>query len=65
MPDVVPEIEEREAARYNGYTWRDWQKLEREERVDGVAYFRIRHQIEIHQADAEAREIQRKSRMRN
>jgi len=56
---IVPEVEEREACRFNGYQWENWQDLPRYERVDGVAYFRIRKAIEMHQQDAQDRETQR------
>lgn len=62
MPGVVPEVEEREAARFNGYNWKDWQQLPQDERVDGVAYFRIRRQIGMHEQDAQEKEISRKRR---
>ena len=59
---LVPEIEEREAARYNGYTWKEWRELPREERVDGIAFFRIRRSIELHQQDAQNKEQERQSK---
>lgn len=49
---MVPEIEEREAAKFNGYTWRTWQDLPRRERVDNVAYFRLSRLIDLHREDA-------------
>ena len=62
LPNVVPEVEEREAARFNGYNWKEWQELSRQERVDGVAYFRIRRFIEMHQQDAQDRDMERRTR---
>ena len=59
VPNVVPEVEEREAARFNGYTWKEWLKLPRQERVDGVAYSRIRRYIDMHQEDAKGKEARR------
>jgi hypothetical protein len=58
----VPQIEEREAARFSGYTWKEWQGLAYDEGVDCVAYFRIRRRIEMHQQDAQEKEIRRKTR---
>lgn len=62
LPGIVPEVEEREAAKFNGYTWKEWQELPSHERVDGVAYFRIRRQIEMHQQDAQDKESERRMR---
>lgn len=59
---MVPSIEEREAARFNGYTWADWTTLPHGERVYGVAYFRARRLIEMHQHDAQERENQRQQK---
>lgn len=64
LPGLVPEIEAREAAVFGLYTWRQWQQLEWEERADGVAHFRIRRAIELHQNEAVTREIKRKSTQR-
>lgn len=61
-PGFVPELEEREAARYGGYTWFEWQKLPRRERVDGVAYFRIMKTIEQHQHDAAERQARQQAK---
>ena len=52
VPGLVPEIEEREAARFNGYTWRDWLELERHERAAGIGHSRLTHLIALHQHDA-------------
>lgn len=57
VPGQVPQIEEREAARFSGYTWRDWQALPYDERVDSVAYFRVRRTIDMNQDDARERKI--------
>jgi hypothetical protein len=58
----VPPIEERESSRFSGYTWKEWQGLAYDERVDCVAYFRIRRRIEMHQADAQEKDIRTKQR---
>lgn len=63
FPGLVPPIEEREAARFNGYTWNDWQRLPRYDRVEGVAYFRARRLIEQHQSDAQELESERQRKM--
>ena len=52
LPGIVSELEERGAASYNGYNWREWKALPLQERVDGVAYCRIRRAIESNQQDA-------------
>ena len=62
FPGMVSEIEEREAATFGGYTWKEWKGLEHQEKVDGVAYFRIRRQIDMHQQDAQYQESERQRR---
>ena len=52
LPGLVPEIEEREACLFSGYTWHDWQELSKAERTDGVAHFRLHHLMELHKAEA-------------
>lgn len=61
LPGLVPEIEEREAARFSGYTWAQWELLDHHERVSGVAYFRARRTIEMHQSDAQEIEAKRQT----
>jgi len=56
----VPEIEEREAAIFAGYTWRTWHELPREERTDGVAHYRLHRLISLHQDDAVAKDAERR-----
>ena len=58
----MPEVEEREAARFNGYTWKEWQELAKPERVDGLAYFRVRRHIDMNQEDARAKDLERRTR---
>jgi hypothetical protein len=58
-PDLVSEIEEREAARSNGYTWEAWHLLERPARVAGIAWTRAKRYIEMHQQDAADSEMKR------
>ena len=63
VPGMVPEVEERDAARFNGDTWAEWRKLSYDERVTGVAYYRLSRIIEMHKEDAVATEVKRKSRL--
>lgn len=49
---LVPEIEEREAAVFAGYAWREWVEIDRKDRVDAVAHYRLHHLIERHSSDA-------------
>src|SRR3990167_11038540 len=65
MAGLVPEVEERDSARFNGYTWKEWSGLPYEDRVDGVAYYRLRKLIEMHEEEAVSREINRRSRSPN
>lgn len=59
LPNLVPEIEEREAAIFNGYTWTEWNALPYWERIDGVAFARTHRLIELHKGDAEAQAMER------
>lgn len=52
---MVPEFEEREAARFGLCTWSEWSALPREERVHGVAHYRLRRLIDLHVAEAAMR----------
>ena len=56
----MPQIEEREACRVSGYNWKEWQALPYDERVDGVAYFRVRRRIDMNEGEARDTEMQRK-----
>lgn len=60
----MPEVEEREVALFNGYTWRVWQELPYEERRDGVAHFRLHHLIEMHRQDAAIQDAESKAKRR-
>ena len=51
-PGIVPEMEEREAAMFASIRFLHWQKMTREERVDGVAHYRLHHLVEMHSEDA-------------
>ena len=59
---LVAPLEEREAARFAGYTWSVWETLPREERIEAVAHYRVVRLIEMHQADAVQREQERQAR---
>ncbi len=63
VPGLVPEIEERDAGRFNGYTWHEWRTLHYAERVDNIAYYRLSRLIDMHKEDAVATETRRKSRL--
>ncbi len=62
IPGMVAEIEERDSSRFNGYTWAEWRKLSYDERVTGVAYYRLSRVIEMHKEDAVATELRHRSR---
>ena len=64
VPGLVPEIEAREAAVFGLYTWRQWQQLDWQERVDGVAHFRVHRAIELHQNEAVARAMKKQAARR-
>lgn len=62
MPGVlVPEYEEREAARFANEPWSGWYELPREERVNVVAHYRAHRLIELHIGDAQAAETKRRT----
>ena len=63
LPGLVSEYEEREAARWGGYTWPAWQALEREERIDGIAHYRLDRLISLHQLDAQEADRKRRESM--
>jgi hypothetical protein len=64
----VPEIEEREAALFCGYTWKEWQQFEltdpagRWERASGIAHYRMHSMIERHVDESISREMDRRSK---
>lgn len=64
LPELVSLVEEREAAIFCLYNWREWQGLTWEEQAEGVAHFRIHRAIELHQNEAVAREIKRQTTKR-
>lgn len=62
FPGTVPEYEEREAARFGLYTWRQWERLPKGERIRGLAHYRAHRLIEMHEADALNAHVERESR---
>lgn len=64
IPGLVPNVEERDSAKHNGYTWKEWQELHYRERIDGVAYYRLTRQMEMHKEEAVSKAIERKTRSR-
>lgn len=56
MRGTVPEYEERQAAKWGGYTWADWCTLPRDERTHGVAHYRLEFVIEAHVHEATRRQ---------
>lgn len=63
-PGLVPRIEEREAARFAGFSWREYLALERSERVEAVAHYRMAHLIDLHKQDAVAEDAKWRSLLR-
>lgn len=61
LPELVPEIEEREAAVFAGWTWDEWRALPRIDRIDTVAHHRLHSLIETHRGDALAGEQKRRA----
>lgn len=47
-PGLVSEYEERSAALFGLYTWSQWARLPRAERVQAVAHYRLTRLIEAH-----------------
>ena len=62
MAGIISEVEDRDSSRFNGYSWREWQTLSYQDRVDGVAYYRLRRLIDMHEEDAVSSEVERRSR---
>lgn len=54
---TVSQYEEREAARYCGYSWPEWQRVPRDERIDSVGYYRLNRLIELHIDDINERDM--------
>lgn len=58
----MPEFEEREAALFNGYTWREWTELPRGEQALGIAHMRLRRLIEAHVQEIQDAELESRRR---
>lgn len=52
----MPEYEERQAARWGNYNWSEWCGLSRDERIVGVAHYRMANLVEVHIQEAGDRE---------
>lgn len=62
FPGTIPEYEEREAARFGLYTWRQWGRLPKRDRIRGIAHYRVHRLIEMHEADALNAHAERQSK---
>lgn len=58
---MIPEYEEREAARFGNYRWMDWLALPLEERVAGVAHYRTNRLVQMHESEVTNEHIERES----
>ena len=64
----MPEIEEREAAIRNGYTWKEWQEFDlldlegRYQRAAGIAFIRVQDLKEHHVNDAMSEDLNRRNK---
>lgn len=62
----MPELEEREAAIFSGYTWKQWLEFDlldpegRWNRAAGVAHYRVHQLIEAHKESAVSEDLERK-----
>ena len=61
---LVSEIELRHTARFSGYSWRQWEELPRDEKIQAIAYSRIRRAIDVNEEDARDKEIRAKQKKR-
>lgn len=63
---MVSFFEEREAAIFNGYTWKEWQEFSllepegRWQRASGIAHYRLHYLVEQHENDAVNQESERR-----
>lgn len=58
--DLVPELEEREAAVYVNASWAEWCAMGWQERAAAIAHYRLHILIDAHIQDAIDRESRRK-----
>jgi hypothetical protein len=59
---MVPELDERMAAKSSGYRWIDYCALPRAERISTVAFYRVERLIDLHGSDAVALDSRRRAR---
>lgn len=64
LEGLVSELDEREAAHFGNYTWVQWRRLPREERIRGIAHHRMHGLIEAHTNDAVNRAATMRARVR-
>jgi hypothetical protein len=62
LTGAVPEYEEREAARFGLYRWRQWCRLGYWERVNGLVHYRLHRLIELHENDVLAEHADREAK---
>lgn len=62
LEDKISSFEEREAATFGLYTWSGWLRLKHEDRVFGVAYYRMHQLVEMHSSEAVDSESERQVR---
>lgn len=61
---MIPEFEEREAAIFAGYSWKEWEQEKLSERAAAVACMRLSRMIDLHSHDAAMRDRERKEKAR-
>lgn len=62
IPGLVTEYEERAAAVLGGYSWREWLRASREERIQSVGFLRLHRLIQLHSDDIADRESKARQR---
>lgn len=60
--DLVPEYEERDAAKSQGIPWPSWLTMDRREQAACVAFHRISNIVSLHAQDAVASDSERRQR---
>jgi len=61
IPGIVSELEERDAAKFSLIPWPDFKVMNRLEKADVIAYFRIRMEIDAHTNDEMTRRREREA----
>jgi hypothetical protein len=59
LPGAIPEYIEREAARFGGYRWHEWEALPVAARNHGIAHYRAYRLIEMHESEAVSEGMER------